>query len=501
MFTRDELIAAAGATPIGGVLPMRFAGGAVDSRQVRHGELFVALRGEHTDGHRYIGQAVRAGAAAILCVRPGEEASARGVPQVVVPDPLDVLQRLAQQHLRTQPYTRVIAITGSNGKTSVKEATAALLQHVAPTLKTEGNLNTETGLPLTLLRLCPDHRLAVLEMGAQWVGEISTLCRIAPPDVAVVTVVGPEHLEFFGSLESVARAESEAVVALPPDGIAILNDDDRAVRKMARQTRARIVTYGRRTAAMVRAQRVSGDTLGGFRFTMSYAGQKERVALHVPGQHAITTALAAASVALSCGMTLHDAAAALGAIRPVKRRGVILPGINGSTLIDDSYNANRQSALAAIDILVGAKIPPGARRWLVFGDMLELGTYAQAEHAAVGTAAAGRVDELVLVGAEVQATAEGAIQAGMPQWRVRLFPASLGNPAELAAARRAAAAYLREYVRLHDLVLVKGSMGVGMDAVVAELQAPTGDEPTQAETTGQVPLPARKHVRDAATSA
>jgi UDP-N-acetylmuramoyl-tripeptide--D-alanyl-D-alanine ligase len=500
MFTRDELLAAAGVKPIGGVLPTRFAGGAVDSRQVRRGELFVALRGEHTDGHLYMGHAARAGAAAILCARPSEEALARGVPQVVVPDPLDVLQRLAQQHLRTQPYTLVIAITGSNGKTSVKEATAELLQRLAPTLKTEGNLNTETGLPLTLLRLCPEHRLAVLEMGAQWVGEISMLCRIAPPDIAVVTVVGPEHLEFFGSLANVAKAESEAVTALTSDGIAILNDDDREVRKMARRTQARVVTYGHRPAATVRAQRVSGDTLGGFRFTMSYAGQRERVALHVPGQHAITTALAAASVALSCGMTLHDAAAALGAIRPVKRRGVILPGINGSTLIDDSYNANRQSALAAIDTLAGAKLLPGARRWFVFGDMLELGTYAQTEHAAVGTAAVGRVDDLVLVGTEVQATAEAAIQAGMPAEHVRLFPASLGNPAELAAARRAVAVYLREDVRLHDLVLVKGSLGVGMAAVVAELQEPAGDERSQAETTDHAPLPARQHVRDAATS-
>src|SRR5579884_788811 len=200
MFTRDELIAAAGTKAIGGLLPMRFAGGAVDSRQVQRGELFVALRGATTDGHRYIGAAIKAGASAILCSRPDPEATARGIPQVVVNDPLDVLQRLATQHLRRQPYTKVIAVTGSNGKTSVKEATALLLQHLAPTLKTEGNLNTETGVPLTLLRLNAEHKYAVIEMGAQWVGEISGLCRIAPPAMAVVTVVGPEHLEFFGSL-------------------------------------------------------------------------------------------------------------------------------------------------------------------------------------------------------------------------------------------------------------------------------------------------------------
>src|SRR5690349_13147182 len=323
---------------------MGFAGGAIDSRQVQPGELFVAMRGATMDGHRFIGDAVRAGAAAILCERPDPEALARGVPQVIVASPLDVLQQLAHRRLRAQPYTRVIAVTGSNGKTGVKEATASLLQRLAPTLKTEGNLNTETGLPLTLLRLNPEHRFAVLEMGAQWVGEISSLCRVAPPDIAVVTVVGPEHLEFFGSLENVAQAEAEAVAALSADGIAILNDDDKAVRAMAKRTRASVLTYGHRPAADVRALRVSGDPLRGLRFTLAYAGQHARVRLNIPGAHAVTTALAAAAVALSCGMTLQAVAASLGEIHPAKRRGEIKPGLNGATLVDDSYNANRQSA-------------------------------------------------------------------------------------------------------------------------------------------------------------
>lgn len=471
MFTRDELLAAACGRAIGGVLPMCFAGGAVDSRSVQRGELFVALRGAQTDGHRFIGAAVRAGAAAILCAQPDQEALARGVPQVVVRDPLDVLQRLAQQHLRRQPYTRVIAITGSNGKTSVKEATASLLQRLAPTLKTVGNLNTETGLPLTLLRLDPEHRFAVLEMGAQWVGEITSLCRIAPPDIAVVTVVGPEHLEFFGSLANVVEGESEAVAALPAEGVAILNDDDKAVRAMAKRTRAHVLTYGHRPAASVRALRVSGDPLRGLRFTLAYAGQRVRVRLNIPGAHAVTTALAASAVALSCGMTPQAVAAGLGEIRPAKRRGEIKPGVNGATLVDDSYNANRQSAEAAVALLRGAKVPTGGRRWFVFGDMLELGTYAREEHAAVGTTAAGAVDELVLVGTDVRATADAAVHAGMPPGRVHLFSASLADAAALASARRQAAAAVRASLRAGDLVLVKGSLGVGMDAIVAELHA------------------------------
>jgi UDP-N-acetylmuramoyl-tripeptide--D-alanyl-D-alanine ligase len=485
MFTRDELIAAANTRPIGGILPMRFAGGAIDSRMVQRGELFIALRGEQTDGHLFIGAAVRAGASAILCSRPHEEALARGIPQLVVQDPLDVLQRLAQRHLRRHPSVRVIAVTGSNGKTSVKEATAWLLQSLAPTLKTYGNLNTETGLPLTLLRLNPEHRFAVLEMGAQWVGEIARLCRIAPPDIAVVTVVGPEHLEFFGSMENVALAESEAVAALPSDGVAVLNDDDRVVRRMVRRTSARVVTYGHRPNAAVRAQRVSPIMPMGlsYRFTLSYGNQVARVVLNTPGAHAVTTALAAAGVALNCGMSVQAVAAGLGEIRPMKRRGEIKAGINGTTLIDDSYNANRQSAEAAIELLKRASLTPGARRWFIFGDMLELGSYAHGEHAGVGLAAAAAVDELVLVGTEVQATAETAADAGMRPEQIHYYPAKLSQPGELARARQEAAAYVRAHAQPGDLLLVKGSLGVGMDAIVAELQEQRAGNRTQTDIT------------------
>lgn len=482
MFTRDELIAAAGTKPTGGLLPMRFAGGAVDSRQIQRGELFIALPGEQTDGHRFIGAAIKGGAAAILCARSDAEAQARGVPQVIVPNPLDVLQRLAQRHLQRQPQTRVIAVTGSNGKTGVKEATASLLRHLGPTLKTEGNLNTETGVPLTLLRLNPEHQFAVVEMGAQWVGEIADLCRIAPPSIAVVTVVGPEHLEFFGSLANVAKAESEAVAALPSNGIAILNDDDRLVRKMIKRSPARVVTYGHRPNAMVRARDVMGDPLTGLRFTLEYGDQHERVVLSIPGEHAVTTALAASAVAMSCGMTLQLAAAGLSEIRPVKRRLEVKPGVNGATLVDDTYNANRQSAEAALALLHGAKLPSGGRRWFVFGDMLELGNYAREEHAAVGRAAAGAADELVLVGSEVRATAEAALKAGMKPHHIHLFAADLKDAVALSAARKEAAALVRESLRKGDVVIIKGSYGIGMDEVVKELHERRGGDGSGSQT-------------------
>jgi UDP-N-acetylmuramoyl-tripeptide--D-alanyl-D-alanine ligase len=471
VFTRDELLAVAGVAgvaPQGGALPVEFAGAAVDSRLVRPGELFIALRGERTDGHRFIAAAVRAGAAAVLCAQPDDFATSENIPQLVVADPVETLQRLAQARLARQPTTQVIGIAGSNGKTTVKEATATLLAHLAPTLKPVGSFNTEVGVPLTLLRLTEDHRYAVLEMGAQRIGEVALLCQIAPPQIGVVTVIGPEHLEYFGSLANVILGEREIVEALTSDGVAILNDDDPDVRAMSDYTRARIIRYGRGETADVRALDISGDPLTGMRFTLAWQGERADVWLRLPGVHAISTALAAASVALCCGMALPAVANALAEVNPAKRRGEILRAFNGATLVDDSYNANRQSALAAIELLRAAHTAPGARRWLLFGDMLELGEFAPSEHALVGAAAAS-LDELALVGSEVRATAEGARAAGMPADRIHYYPASLDDPVALAAAQAEAAAYVRAHLQPGDLALVKASLGAGMDALVRAL--------------------------------
>ncbi|MEO7002191.1 MAG: UDP-N-acetylmuramoyl-tripeptide--D-alanyl-D-alanine ligase [Ktedonobacterales bacterium] len=471
MFTWDELLAVAGVQPTVGEAPKQFPGAAIDSRQAQPGELFVAMRGAETDGHRFIGAAVQAGAAAILCAAPAAEATERGIPQLVVADPLAALQRLAHAHLLRQPHTRVIGVAGSNGKTSVKDAIATLLSQIAPTLKTAGNLNTETGLPLTLLKLNPEHSFAVLEMGAQRVGEVEMLCRIAPPQIGVVTTIGPEHLEFFGSMANVERAEGEIVEALPPDGIAILNADMPAVHRMAQRTSARAITFGRMSDADVRASEISGETLTGRAFTLTHKDEQAPVQLHIPGEHAVSTALAAAAVALACGMSLPQVAAGLGEVRPAKRRGEIKPGVHGATLIDDSYNANRQSALAALDTLAGAHLPMGARRWLIFGDMLELGEYAAEEHAAVGRAAVGVVDELVIIGDETRATYAAALAAGIAPEQVHYFAAPLADAERMQQTRLAAAAYASERLRPGDLALIKGSLGAGMDVIVTALSA------------------------------
>jgi UDP-N-acetylmuramoyl-tripeptide--D-alanyl-D-alanine ligase len=476
MFTSEELLVATAGVVVGGALPTSFPGAAIDSRQIQPGELFVAIRGETTDGHRFIPAAVERGAAVILCAQPDSEALERGVPQVVVADPLAALQEVARLRLARQPQTLVIAVAGSNGKTSVKEATAALVERLAPTLRTTGNLNTETGVPVSLLRLLPEHKYAVIEMGAQRVGEVAALCRIAPPEIAVVTVVGPEHLEFFGGMAQVIQAEGEIVDALAPGGLAILNADDADVRGMASRTRARILTYGRAAEADVRAIDVAGDTLTGLSFTLSHAGQQTPVQLCLPGAHAVSTALAAAAVALSCGMPLDEVAVALGSLRPAKRRGEIKAGVNGCIVIDDSYNSNRQSALAALETLRGAKVPAGARRWFIFGDMLELGDYSPAEHAAVGAALAqSGIERAVLVGQDTRHTYEAAL-AGMEPERIANFSAPLDQSDQLARAKQEAVTLLLAEIAQGDLALVKGSLGVGMDVVVAAL---TGAEATE----------------------
>jgi UDP-N-acetylmuramoyl-tripeptide--D-alanyl-D-alanine ligase len=478
MFTRAELLAAAGVHPTDGALPARLPGAAVDSRLVLPGQLFVALRGSQTDGQRFIANAVEAGASAVLCAAADPTATARHIPQLVVADPLAVLQQLARARLARQPQTVVVAITGSAGKTSTKEAVAALLAQRAPTLKTPASFNTETGLPLTVLGLEPEHRYAVLEMGAQWVGEIAMLCGIAPPRISVVTRVGPAHLEYFGSIERVAMAKSELVRALPAEGIAILNDDDPRVRRMARLTPARVVTYGRRARADVRALRVSGDPLRGLRFTLAYSGAQARVQLRIPGEHGVSTALAAAAVALQCDLAIEAVAEGLGELCPPKRRGELKPGRNGSLIIDDSYNANRQSVTAALALLRAGHAPPGARRWAVLGDMFELGEYAAAEHALVGAAVAGTADEVVVIGEYADELARAARATGMAATRIHCFAVDVDDPAALAQARRAAATLVGERVAPGDLVLVKGSLGMGMDAVVAALQESDDDDPS-----------------------
>ena len=437
-----------------------------DSRQIGKGDLFIALKGEQVDGHRFIPAVVRAGAGAVLCTEPSSEV-AEDFLQIVVPNVVEALHCIAHTRVLRQENTTLIGITGSNGKTSTKEAVAATLGRTAPTLKTFASYNNEIGYPLTLLRLEPQHRYAVLEMGAQWVGELAWLCNtIASPDWSLITNVGAAHLEYFGSQERVISAKSELVQALTPEGIAILNYDDANVRNMSEKTDARILYYGISEGADVRGSDIDGDTLLGRRFILHYSGQEVSVQLHLPGEHGVTVALAAAAAGCAAEMSLAEIGSALEALTPAKGRGEIKKGPNGSTLIDDTYNANRQSIIAITHAMKNAHIPSNAKRWAVLGDIFELGQYARGEHRATGEALYGSVDYLVAVGDEARFYVEGAIRAGMPAEHIYHFNADVDNRPELEDAKRAAAALIKRAVHSDDLLLIKGSRSMRMETML-----------------------------------
>ena len=440
-----------------------------DSRQIEQGDLFVAIKGEHVDGHRFIPAVVKAGALGALCTTPVEDVPADFL-QIVVPDVVKALQATARIRTQRQHNTTFIGITGSNGKTSTKEAVAAVLSRKAPTLKTQASYNNEIGYPLTLLRLEPQHRYAVLEMGAQWVGELAWLSNtIAKPDWSIITNVGASHLEFFGSQERVIIAKTELVQVLSADGIAILNCDDLNVRAMSASTQARVLFYGQGEGAEVRAIYVDGDALFGRSFTLCYGNQKRVVQLHFPGDHGIAIALAAAAAGCAAEMSLDEIALALEALPAAKGRGEIKAGPNGSILIDDTYNANRQSIAAITEAMHTTKQFPMGKRWAVLGDIFELGPYAKDEHVQSGAALVGNIDYLVALGDKARYYVEGAIAAGMPQEHTYFFSANVENGPELEAVKRAIADLLTHEVQSGDLVLLKGSRGMRLETLLALL--------------------------------
>ena len=449
-------------------------GGAVDSRAVEAGNLFVALPGERTDGHAFVGAAIAAGAAAAIVAREPEPdvlAAARdaGTTVVLVADPLRALQAVAAEW-RGRYDPLVVGVTGSIAKTSTKEAAAAVLGAVMPTLRNEGNLNNEIGLPLTVLRLRAEHRAAVLEMGMYVGGEIAELARIGRPEIGVVTAVQPVHLSRIGTIEAVEQAKGELVEALPPDGVAILNADDERVVRMAARTRARTLTYGFARDADVRAEDVESTGAEGMRFSLVASGARRPIAIPTLGRLAVHNALAGAAVGLAAGLPAEMIARGLAAGWSAPHRGQLVRA-GAVSLIDDSYNASPASVLAALDLLAGM---PG-RRVAVLGEMLELGSDATAGHERVGAAAATTVDELVVVGDGAAGIATGARGAGLAAERI-----------VRVADREAARDALLERLGPGDVVLVKASRGIALDLLVEELRvALAGEAPPGAEPTGR----------------
>lgn len=434
-------------------------GATTDSRQVQPGQLFFALRGARTDGHDHLPQAAERGACAAVVE---ERRSGTNLPQLQVPNTELALADLARGWGR-QLGTRFIGITGSNGKTSVKNILAHVLGQVAETQATPGNLNNEIGLPLTVLGISPSTRYAVLEMGCGKPGDIAYLARIVALDAALVNNVGPAHLERLGSIDGVAQEKSEIYLGLKPDGIGIVNADDAYRDFMLRRLSPHgALCFGIDQPAPVQARDIQiGETT---RFTLVVPGGSATVHLHLPGLHQVRNALAASCIATALQVDLPTIRAGLESVRGTPGRLSAHSAPQGWTLFDDTYNANPGSVRAAIDFLVATPGPA----WLVLGDMKELGTHEAELHREIGAYARARgIAQLFTTGP----LAWHAAQA-------------FGPDAQHFDTRDALAQRLATLLRPGVRALVKGSRSAGMEQVVGQVLAT--QEMTQAEAHAHV---------------
>lgn len=442
----DTPLLSAAASAVNGVLhgtDRTFTGAGMDSRKLAAHELFIALPGTRVDGHDFLPVARERGAAAALV----ERKIADPLPQIVVPDTLLALGRLAAWW-RTHYTCPVVGLTGSNGKTTVKELLAAILGRCGATLATQGNLNNNIGLPLTLLRLRSSHRYAVIEMGANHPGEIAYLTGIARPDVALINNAGPAHLEGFGTVEGVAHAKGEIFSGLPANGTAVINADD--VYTAVWETLAakqRIVHFGFTAGSDVSAQ-WEGDATGS-RLHLHTPDGSAHATLHLPGQHNVMNALAASAAAFAVNVKLPDIALGLESARGAPGRMQIKTGRNGASIIDDTYNANPASVQAALDVLAACR----GRRIFVLGDLAELGDATVDLHRSIGVAAAAAgIDALYSVGT-LSAHAANAF----------------GGEQRHFATQEELMANLIPMLALGTTLLVKGSRSAQMERVVAAL--------------------------------
>jgi UDP-N-acetylmuramoyl-tripeptide--D-alanyl-D-alanine ligase len=355
-----------------------YKGVSSDTRTLAQGDLFIALRGPRYNGNEFVGGALTAGAVGALV----DAAQPAAISQIVVPDTQAALEKAANAWRKEFPIP-VVGVAGSNGKTTAKEMTAAILGATGECLATRGNLNNHIGVPLTVFRLEPKHRYAVIEMGANHAGDVALLVKIAEPTVGLITNAGAEHLEGFGSIEGVARAEGEMVAGLKPQATAVINADDEFANLWRSSTPARVVTFGVQKAADFTAADLKTSVgVDGFLTQFNLVSPLGNVAieLRMGGKHNVANALAAAAAATAAGAKLEHVAAGLGAVRAVAGRLQFKMTASGAWLIDDSYNANPSSVRAGIEVLAGLD----GRKWLVLGDMAELGDFAASSHTEIG---------------------------------------------------------------------------------------------------------------------
>jgi UDP-N-acetylmuramoyl-tripeptide--D-alanyl-D-alanine ligase len=428
-------------------------GYSIDSRTIQPGELFFAVKGERMDGHDFVSQALEKGAAAAVI---GKDQLARyGVKTslIAVDDTLAALQILASA-VRRLWGNPLIGVTGSTGKTTTKEAIAHVLSTRFRVLKSEGNFNNHFGLPLMLLKIEPEHEIAVIEMGMSHAGEIAALAKIAQPAIGVVTNVASVHLEFFESVAGIARAKYELIEALPAVGVAVLNADDEYVSQFGRDFRGKVILYGRRASADVRAENIQPLGSEGSAFDVVVGGCREKALLHLIGTHNIHNALAAVAVGLEQGMSPSELVAALASLAPADKRGQVVK-LGNITIINDCYNCNPKALEAMVDALAAM---PAKRRIVVVGAMLELGPTGDDLHRQAGEYIAGKkIDLLLGVRGQAQQMVEAARQAGMQ--------------AEFVATPEEAGEWLVRETRDGDVVLLKASRGVKLERALEKWQS------------------------------
>jgi UDP-N-acetylmuramoyl-tripeptide--D-alanyl-D-alanine ligase len=420
-------------------------GYSIDSRTVGPGQLFFAVTGERLDGHDFVEAALKKGAAAAV-VRQDLRGRYPGETRLLaVEDTLVALQTLATavRKLWAKP---LIAVTGSAGKTTTKEAVAHVLSTRFRVLKSEGNFNNHFGLPLMLLKLEPEFDLAVIEMGMSHAGEIRALARIAQPDIGVVTNVAPVHLEFFDSLAGIARAKYELIESLPAGAAAVLNADDEYVSQFGRHFKGKVVMYGTRANADVRAEKIQSKGTEGVAFDVVIGGLREPARLPLVGEHNVLNALAAVAVGLERGLSSAEAVGALASLAPADKRGQVLQ-VGNITLINDCYNSNPKALEAMVDALAAMA---ATRRIVVAGEMLELGPAGEQMHRRAGQhIAEKKIDILLGVRGLAQAMVEGAKRAGVRT--------------EFVATSDDAGEWLAREARDGDVILLKASRGVKLE--------------------------------------
>ena len=458
--TAAELESGTGGNLVYGSSDAIFPHVSIDTRKLQGEDVFFAIHGPNQDGHRYVPDALSKGALGAVVeqdyVYPGEFPAGKVL--IKVRDTHEALKDLAKSARRRWPGT-LVAVTGSMGKTTTREFAAHVLKSRFRVYQTPGNYNNLFGLPLALFGLAEDQDLGIFEMGMSAKGEIAEMCRIASPEVGIITNVAPVHLEFFGSLEDIARAKEELAEALPNNGTLIYNSDDLLVTEIAGRFAGRKISFGISSAADIRADQVEITGLEETRFRISWGGEHAKASIPLAGAHYVMNVLAAVALGSRFGISLPRMVETFGTLSQASMRGQLLRFKEGFAVIDDSYNSNPRALMKMIEVL--SEMPSFTRRILVAGEMLELGSGSDSLHFECGSfAAAQGIDVVIGIGGAAREIVRAAVESGIPGSRARFYP-------DVLSAVDAVSNELRE----GDLVLIKGSRGVHLEKIVEKLKS------------------------------